>query len=91
MNIKEIFGKNLKYYRFQKGLSQERLAEMLDSTVTYISNIETGRNGVTFSTLEELCRLLDVKPKQLFDDQVYNKVFSNRLDLYRKSKHKNKS
>ena len=91
MNIKEVFGKNLKFYRFQRGFSQEKLAEIMDSTVSYISNIETGRNGVSFATVEELCRILNIRPKQLFDDKIEKKTISTRLDLYRRSKYKNKS
>ncbi|MEG2322481.1 MAG: helix-turn-helix transcriptional regulator [Bacilli bacterium] len=84
IKVKELFGRNLKYYRFKKGLSQEQLAEKIDTTVTYISNIETGRNGVTFTKVEEFCNVLGIKPSQLFDEGVYKKEFCDRLDLYKK-------
>lgn len=86
MEIKKLFGKNLKYYRFQKGLSQEKLAEAIDSTVTYISNIETGRNGITFGKLEEFCAVLGVKPMQLFDEEIAQEPIIERLDIYQKQK-----
>lgn len=86
MTIKQLFGKNLKYYRFQRGMSQERLAELMNTTVTYISNIETGRNGVTFGKIEDFCRVLNIKPHQLFSERANNRNVVERVDIYRKTK-----
>ncbi len=65
--IKKNLGKRIKYYREQKGLTQEKLAEMLDFNCRSLSFIECGTNFVTAETLEKLCKFLEVTPKQLFD------------------------
>lgn len=65
--IKKNLGKKIKYFREQKGLTQEKLAEMLDFNCRSLSFIECGTNFVTADTLEKLCKFLEVTPKQLFD------------------------
>jgi transcriptional regulator with XRE-family HTH domain len=42
MNVKAIFGANLKIYRKEKKLSQEQLSEKVDITVKHLSEIERG-------------------------------------------------
>ena len=41
MDIKEVFSKNLKKYRHNLGLSQEKFAEKAKLHRTYISAVET--------------------------------------------------
>lgn len=65
--IKKKFGKNLKYYRELKKLTQEQLAEKIEMNVRSVSFIECGTNFVTAKTLEKICKTLEVSPKQLFD------------------------
>ena len=65
--IKKEFGKKVKYYRELRGLTQEALAEKLDVNVNSMSYIERGINFIKSDTLDKLCRVLDVTPKQLFD------------------------
>ena len=42
MNLKMILGKNTKYYRYKKMLTQEALAEVLDVSPNYIVRLEHG-------------------------------------------------
>lgn len=42
MNIVDIFSKNLKKYRLEKKLSQEKLAELCSFNRTDISSLERG-------------------------------------------------
>ncbi len=44
-HVKKVFGKNVKYYRFLKKLTQEQLAEKIDIDITSISDIECGARG----------------------------------------------
>lgn len=69
--IKKKLGKKIKYYREQKGLTQEELAEKLDFNCRSLSFIECGTNFVMADTLEKLCLALSVTPKQLFDFEFY--------------------
>ncbi len=66
-NLKKNFGKKVKYYREKKGFTQEQLAEKLDINCRSLSFIECGTNFVSAETLNKLCRVLEVSPKQLFD------------------------
>jgi transcriptional regulator with XRE-family HTH domain len=65
--FKEKFGKKLRFFRRQKDLTQEQLAEAIGVSVEFISNIERGINAPSFETLEKLCEALQLLPKELFD------------------------
>jgi transcriptional regulator with XRE-family HTH domain len=66
MSIKVIFGSNLKYYRKQKGVSQEKLSEKLEITPKHLSAIETGTAFVSAELLEKLIDNLEVPAAALF-------------------------
>lgn len=44
-NLLKIFGLNLKLERIKLGLTQEMLAEKLDFSAVYISNVEKGKHN----------------------------------------------
>lgn len=46
--------------RRSRKLTQKTVAEKIGVTVTHISNIESGRNGVSLETLNEIANVLDV-------------------------------
>ncbi len=62
-----LFGKRVKEIRKRQGLTQARLAEMVNLSVNYISQIETGEASPTFRVLVRLAEGLDVELKDLFD------------------------
>ena len=68
MTLKQLFGRNVRYYRFQKNFTQEKLAELVDLNASYVSEIENGRYGPTFEKIEEIARVLNVKPNLLFEE-----------------------
>lgn len=82
VDIRKIFGENVKYYRKKKGLSQEQLAEKLEVSPNHLSVIETGSKFVTYKLLEKLILVLDIMPAALFytsgtasnDDSTPNKI-----------------
>ena len=61
------FSEKLKEIRKNEGLSQEQLAEKIEMNVRSLSFIECGTNFVTAKTLEKICKILEISPKQLFD------------------------
>ena len=63
----EKFGLNIVYYRKRKKLTQLQLAELADIDRSHISAIELGNVGVSFDLIFNLCEILDVKPRDLFD------------------------
>ena len=68
MNFKKIFGKNVKYYRFKKELTQEKFAEKIDLNSSYVSEIENGKYGPTFEKVEIIAKVLEIKPYILFQE-----------------------
>jgi transcriptional regulator with XRE-family HTH domain len=73
MTVKSIFGKNLKYYRKGKKLSQEQLSENVDITVKHLSEIERGIVFASSSLIEKLAENLDIPVFAFFltDNSIY--------------------
>lgn len=82
INIRKIFGENIKKYRKQQGLSQEQLAEKLEISTNHLSVIETGTKFVTYKLLEKIIIELNILPASLFqctqtatnDESLQNKI-----------------
>lgn len=53
-------GKNIKKARIGRNLTQEELAELIDVTPQYLSDLERGVVGTSISTLIRLCQELDI-------------------------------
>lgn len=60
-------GKSLRDLRKKQGLTQERLALMIGTKHSRISNIERGCAMPSFPDVVKLCRALEVDPKDLAD------------------------
>lgn len=61
------FGLNVVYYRKKLRVTQLELAELLDIQRSHISAIELGNVGVSFDLLFKMCKVFNIKPKELFD------------------------
>lgn len=68
MNLKEVFINNLKFYRKQKGLTQNELTLAIDKSYNYINSVEQGKMMPSFDVIEEICETLQIRPVQLFDE-----------------------
>lgn len=66
MDIRKIFGSNVKKYRLKKGYTQEKLAELAEISDKVINPIETGRSFIKLEDMPKLCEVLEVEPFQLF-------------------------
>ena len=66
MDIKALFGKNLKTLRLNAGLTQSQLAKSLGLKEVTVSNIERGIRFITAETLEKICKALKSNPSDLF-------------------------
>lgn len=53
-----IIGKRIKERRKQLHLSQEKLAEMVDKSTVYISNLENGKRGASVESIIMICATL---------------------------------
>lgn len=61
-DIRKIFGASLKEIRTYKGLTQEKLAELIGKQLNAVQRIENGTNYVTSDTYAKLCGALNVPP-----------------------------
>ncbi len=69
--VQEQLGKRVRLFRKIKGYSQETFAEKIGIATNTLSSIETGNAFMTAPTLEKICNILEVTPKELFsfDDE----------------------
>ena len=61
----KTLGLNIKFARMKKGISQERLAELVDLSITAISFIETARQNPTILKVIDIANVLDVDINEL--------------------------
>lgn len=66
MDISEVLGLNVKYYRHKKHLTQEQLAERSPFKLPYISLIERGCTNLTIKNVQIIADCLKIDPYQLF-------------------------
>jgi transcriptional regulator with XRE-family HTH domain len=67
MDLREIFARNLRLIRQDRGLSQEALAELTGLDRTYISSLERGRYNASIKTIEMLAKALKVAPPRFLE------------------------
>lgn len=66
MDIVKIFGKNVKKYRQQLGISQEELADRSNLHRTYISAIECFRRSIALENIQRIADALEIETYKLF-------------------------
>lgn len=59
------FGKNVKFYRCRKNLTQQQLSALTQLARSSIANIELGRQKILLHQLFDLAKALDVEPFDL--------------------------
>ena len=60
-------GLNIAYYRKKRGVSQSKLAELVNISRTHMSRIETADCAVSLDVVFDICDALSVNPGKLFD------------------------
>lgn len=74
MTLKQVLGKNVRYFRFKNNLTQEKLAEFLDISVTYVSDIELGKSNVSLDLIEKIAHYFEQEYKELFEIREFDKI-----------------
>jgi transcriptional regulator with XRE-family HTH domain len=67
--LRRIIGANVRRLRTARGLTQEQLAELIDSDQPYVSEIEGGLVNLTADILQSLALALGVTPRELCDER----------------------
>jgi len=85
--VKIAFGRVLKKYREDKGLTQEKLGGEAEYHSTYISQLERGLKQPSLTTIIVLAKCLDIKPEAMIK-AVGKKLTipQRRVTLKKKSK-----
>jgi transcriptional regulator with XRE-family HTH domain len=65
-DIRLILAENMKKYRKILGISQEKLAEKMNTAPNYIAMIEVGRKFPSAGMLERIAQALNVDTPELF-------------------------
>ena len=68
----QLIGRRIRMYRKQKNISQFALAERIDKSPTFISNLETGVKGTSLETLVAIANSLGVTTDSLLADHLTN-------------------
>lgn len=69
-------GKNLQQIRRSNGYTQERLAEEIEVSVRYVSDVEQDRSKPSYEVLIRICNLFKVSLDQIFSE--YLKIRENK-------------
>lgn len=67
MDIKVAYGNKVRQIRKDKGVSQEKLAELAELDRTYISDIENGKRNVSIETMFKIANALQSPLIKFFD------------------------
>jgi transcriptional regulator with XRE-family HTH domain len=70
MEMMKAFAFNMKKYRKKKRLSQMKLAELLDTSTSYIGEIEINSRVPSMDMVERIAKALNVEPFRLFVDDA---------------------
>lgn len=81
MELKSI-GMKIKEQRLKKNISQERLAELIDVTPSYISNIENGNRIASLPTMMSIVNILDLSFDYLMLDNLNSKDNKKNIDKH---------
>lgn len=68
----ERMGRIIKAVRVEREISQSDLAELVDLSVPYISNIETGKSKASLETIVNIANALNVTVDRLLFGNVQN-------------------
>ena len=66
-DIAKAVGQRIRNYRTQKGLSQEKLAELSGCHPTYIGQLERGEKNATIESIERITAALGISLSKLFE------------------------
>lgn len=65
-NFKYILGRNIKAERMRKDITQERFAELINMSLSYVSKLEQGLISPTAITLFKMADILSIPMDEFF-------------------------
>ena len=88
-SLKDLLIFNIKYYRYMRNLSQEKLAELCSLTPRYIIDVERGLHCPTIPKIEVIAKVFGIEPYQLFVNIDRDSDIINRMNKGRQYNQKN--
>jgi transcriptional regulator with XRE-family HTH domain len=90
IHLKSVLASNIKARRKDLGLTQESLAEKVDTASTYIASIESGQRTPSFKMIERIAEVLGIEAPELFalknypaeSSSVIREYMMNRFDQF---------
>lgn len=70
MDIRRVFGANVRRFRLAAHLSQEAVAERMGVDRAHVSAIERGLQNATLLTILQAAHALNVRPAELLEENV---------------------
>lgn len=87
MSLEQIVIENIKRIRKEKHITQERLAEYCETSVSYIGLMETYKNIPKLSTIERIAEALNVPVLDLFREKsATENVVSSEITNFESAK-----
>ena len=80
MTSKEIIGRNLKYYRYKSGLSQEAFYAKHNLSPKYLACVERGEINISIDFIDKLSRNLNVSISELLNPDEKRIINYRRID-----------
>lgn len=68
----KLMGDRLRKVRIEKNYTQEKLAELLNVSIAYISRIETGKTHINLKRLNEICTVLETSESYILNGASEN-------------------
>ncbi len=65
--LRDIFIRNLKFYRKKSGLSQEKLSYAINMSMNYINQLENKNSFPPPEIIDKISEVLKIQPAKLFD------------------------
>lgn len=84
MEISIELGMRIRYYRKEKHITQEKLAEICNLHPTYIGQLERGEKNATIESVYRIAKGLDISISELLESMEYLENASSNipLDIY---------
>lgn len=70
-DIKLAFGLRVKELRLEKGLSQEKLANLAGVDRTYMTQVENGKRNISIENIKKICIALDINLSEFFESYYF--------------------
>ncbi|MGO1059418.1 helix-turn-helix domain-containing protein [Planococcus sp. FY231025] len=72
----------LKKLRKERKLTLKELAERTDVSISFLSQVERGKSGVTLESLRKIADALNVAPSAFFSGSTEQEDWAGRLELF---------